>query len=111
MPRGIAVRLLLLSLVVAPLACADIGGEGIVSAAVFLSPLALGIAAFWPASRAHWAAVLLATPALLLGLALVAALFNNARGPGILGALLYAPTLLAVGGGAIVRWYRRWRWL
>jgi hypothetical protein len=79
----------------------------LLSTVVALGPLALGIAAFWPASRGHWAAVVLATPALLMGLALVGALFNHAAGPGILGALLYSPALLALGSGAIVRWYRR----
>jgi hypothetical protein len=41
---------------------------------------------------------------MLLGLALVAALFNNAKGPGVLGALLYAPLLLGTSLIAIVRW-------
>ena len=77
------------------------------SATLLLSPLALAIAAFWPAARGHWFAIVLAIPALLLSLALFAALFNNAAGPGILGALVYSPILLAAGAGAIVRWYRR----
>ena len=81
-------------------------GPGL-TAALMLSPLALGIAAFWPAGRGHWTALVLATPALLVGLAFGAALFNNPAGPGILVALLYAPLLLGLGGGAIIRWHRR----
>ena len=82
--------------------------DELLSALVMLSPLALVIAAFWPASRGHWAAIVLATPALLMGLAWVAALFKKgAGGPGVLGVLLYAPVLLALGSGVIVRWYRR----
>ena len=79
----------------------------VLTAALVLSPLALAIAAFWPASRGHWTAPVLATPALLLGLALIAALFNHASGPGVLVALIYAPLLLAIGIGALFRWRRR----
>lgn len=79
----------------------------IISGVLALAPLALAITAFWPAGRGHWAAVVLAIPAVLVGLALAAALFNNAAGYGALGALVYSPVLLALGGGAIVRWYRR----
>ena len=76
----------------------------VVTAILVLSPLVLAIAAFWPASRGHWSAPVLVTPALLLSLALIAALFNHASGPGILVALIYAPLLLAIGIGAILRW-------
>jgi hypothetical protein len=80
--------------------------EGLASAALLLGPLILGAIAYKPARRGHWSALVLATPALLLGLALIAALFNDARGFGLLGAILYIPILLMVGGGAVVRWYR-----
>ena len=81
--------------------------EGIVSAVLLLAPLFLGIAGLLLVRRGHWAGPLLGAPALLLGLALVTALFNNPAGPGILGALLYAPILLALGIGSLVRWRRR----
>jgi hypothetical protein len=81
--------------------------EGAASAVLLLTPLVLALAGLWVSGRGHWTAPLLAAPALLLGLALVAALFRNAAGPGILGALVYAPLLLGPSIIAIVRWRRR----
>ena len=81
--------------------------EGAASAALLLAPLVLALASLWFSGRGHWAGALLAAPALLLGLALVAALFKNPAGPGILGALVYAPLLLGVGIISLVRWRRR----
>jgi hypothetical protein len=81
--------------------------EGAASAGLLLAPLVLAVASLWVSGRGHWAGPLLATPALLLGLALVAALFRNAAGPGIVGALVYAPLLLGVSIISFVRWRRR----
>ena len=81
--------------------------QGILSAAVVLTPLLCGLAGPRSGSRGHWAGPVLGIPALLMGLALVAAVFNNPAGPGILAALLYAPVLLTLGIGSVVRWWRR----
>jgi hypothetical protein len=81
--------------------------EGAASAALLLAPLVLALAGLRVSGRGHWAGAVLATPALLLGLALVAALFHNPAGPGILGALIYAPLLLGVSIISLVRWRRR----
>lgn len=79
----------------------------LLSAALMLAPLPLGVIGLRLAGRGRIAGAILAIPALLLGLALAAALFNNPAGYGILGALIYSPLLLALGIGSIVRWRRR----
>jgi len=83
--------------------------QEILTATLVLSPVFLGMAAVWSASKGHWSAPVLATPALLFGLALGAALFNHPAGVGIPIALLYAPFLLALSIGSIVFWDRRRR--
>ena len=80
--------------------------EGLISAVTALAPLVLGIAAVRIAKRGHWVALILAAPALLLGIALALALFNDPAGAGVLGVLIYAPILVALGISAIARWYR-----
>ena len=86
---------------------ATLDAESLMSATRLLGPLACVIAALRLSGRGHWASPVLAAPALLLGAALGAALFNNAAGPGILLVLIYSPVLLALGVIALVRWRRR----
>ena len=76
-------------------------------AALVLAPFVFAVAGYRVAGRGHWAGLLLAAPALLFGLAMVGALFNHPAGPGIIGVLVYAPILLLLSIGTIVRWYRR----
>jgi hypothetical protein len=83
--------------------------DGLASAGLMLAPLVCAIAALRLSSHGHWASPLLAAPALLLGAALVAALFRNASGPGVVGALVYAPVLLGLSLASIIRWRRRRR--
>lgn len=81
--------------------------EEIVSAIIAIGPLVCAVIGFRVARRGHWASVVLAAPALLLGLALIAALFNNAAGYGVLAVLIYAPILLILGCATLLRWYMR----
>jgi hypothetical protein len=83
--------------------------EELLSALLFLAPLVLGIAGVRVSGRGHWAGPVLGIPAILLGTALVAALFNNAAGPGVIMVLVYAPILLGLGVATIARWRRRRR--
>jgi len=83
--------------------------EGVAAATFLLAPLVLALTGLRISGRGHWAAPVLAAPAIVLGLALLAALFRNATGPGVLGALLYAPLLLTSSLIAIIRWRRKRR--
>ena len=62
--------------------------------------LVLAVASFLPASYGHWSAVLLAAPAVLLGLTYAALLgFASARSrlmPGGMCALLLAPPVIGI---------------
>jgi hypothetical protein len=73
--------------------------------AAIITVLAL-LVSFWPASRGHWSALLLAVPGLLAGLLLLL-LFAGPHSD--LGVKLVAgiPTLLAVG--SLVLWARKRR--
>ena len=71
--------------------------EGIVSVAILLTPIILGLVSLGVSTRLPWTARLLAAPAVLMGLAFTAALFPNGPGYGGVVLLLYGPALLILG--------------
>ena len=77
--------------------------EGIVSAAIFLTPIVLGIASLGVSTRWPWTARILAAPALLMGLAFTVALFPYGPGYGGIILLLYGPSVLILGLAGLLR--------
>jgi uncharacterized membrane protein AbrB (regulator of aidB expression) len=81
--------------------------EGFAAAAFLLGPLILAVVCLQVSPRRRWVRLVLAAPAILLGLAMTAAVARD--GPGYAGgwvALLYGPVLLVLGGLAARRWMR-----
>ena len=66
--------------------------ENLVEATFALGPLVLGLVGIWIAGKGHWAGPLLGAPALIMGLLLIAALFNNVAGYGILVVSFMRPS-------------------
>ena len=81
--------------------------EGGAAVAFLLAPLVLGLVSLWPAGRGHWAALVLAAPSLLVGLAFTWALLRE--GAAYVGwpAIAYSFVLLAVGASSVLLWKQR----
>ena len=81
--------------------------EGFAAAAFLLGPLILAVVCLQVSPRRRWVRLVLAAPAILLGLAMTAAVARD--GPGYAGgwvALLYGPILLVLGALGAWRWTR-----
>jgi hypothetical protein len=73
--------------------------------AIVFTLVVLGILSFWPASRGHWSALLLAGPSILLGAFLIWNVVAPARPDPLMPDLWFLfPAPLAVGVGSILFW-------
>ena len=70
--------------------------------------VALGLLSFWPATRGHWSAPVLAAPGMLIGLFLKASLLMNSRKDLLMPALwVLFPAPLLMGVASVILWSLR----
>ena len=93
-----------------PLLAESIDGALPIIFGIPLVLIAAGLLSFWPATRGHWSALVLAAPCLLIGFFLTASIVLDSRKDMLMPSLwIFFPAPLLIGIASVALWFVRRR--